>query len=150
MPMNFWVRVFWNVSTEAAMNICLSESDSGAFGRRLWLPRSWRTEDGLRQTGTLNNNTCLSFRRFNHSNFIAPVSTRNVSEFWSQDWVSSITIRQNFSLMLSSAFSLCVWLLDVAYIGECSELDWDFFWSDVGWMYEFFDHIHLADHQVSI
>ncbi|BBN18385.1 tubulin polyglutamylase TTLL9 [Marchantia polymorpha subsp. ruderalis] len=28
-----------------------------------------------------------------------------------------------------------------------SELDWDFFWSDVGWMYEFFDHIHLADHQ---
>lgn len=92
MPMNFWVRVFWNVSTEAAMNICLSESDSGAFGRRLWLPRSWRTEDGLRQTGTLNNNTCLSFRRFNHSNFIAPVSTRNVSEFWSQDWVSSIGI----------------------------------------------------------
>ncbi len=30
----------------------------------------------------------------------------------------------------------------------CSELEWDFFWSDVGWMYEFFDHIHLADHQV--
>ncbi|CAK9211802.1 unnamed protein product [Sphagnum troendelagicum] len=29
-----------------------------------------------------------------------------------------------------------------------SELEWDFFWSDVGWMYEFFDHIHLADHQV--
>ncbi|KAH8934680.1 hypothetical protein BDL97_18G097200 [Sphagnum fallax] len=28
-----------------------------------------------------------------------------------------------------------------------SELEWDFFWSDVGWMYEFFDHIHLADHQ---
>lgn len=30
-----------------------------------------------------------------------------------------------------------------------SELDWDFFWSDVGWMYEFFDHIHLADHQLT-
>ncbi|KAJ7556751.1 hypothetical protein O6H91_05G096800 [Diphasiastrum complanatum] len=28
-----------------------------------------------------------------------------------------------------------------------SELDWDFFWSDVSWLHEYFDHIHLAEHQ---
>ncbi|CAM6122925.1 unnamed protein product [Calypogeia fissa] len=38
-------------------------------------------------------------------------------------------------------------LKDRGWVETDSELDWDFFWSDVGWMYEFFDHIHLADHQ---
>jgi hypothetical protein len=39
------------------------------------------------------------------------------------------------------------WECVVGWGEACSELEWDFFWSDVGWMYEFFDHIHLADHQ---
>ncbi|KAH7331593.1 hypothetical protein KP509_20G042100 [Ceratopteris richardii] len=28
-----------------------------------------------------------------------------------------------------------------------SDLEWDFFWSDVSWMHDFFDHVHLAEHQ---
>lgn len=40
-------------------------------------------------------------------------------------------------------------LIFVRYMWFDSELEWDFLWTDVGWLYDTFDHIHLADHQVS-
>ena len=28
-----------------------------------------------------------------------------------------------------------------------SDTDWDFIWADVGWIRDYYDHIHLDDHQ---
>lgn len=28
-----------------------------------------------------------------------------------------------------------------------SELDWDFFWADVHWIHDTFDHVYLQEHQ---
>lgn len=29
---------------------------------------------------------------------------------------------------------------------SCSDGDWDFYWCDVGWMKEYFDHYYMEEH----
>jgi len=87
------------------MNTCLAESDSGVFGRRLWLLKSWRIEDGLRQRGTLNNKS-----GFLSDDWIslmhAPVCARNVSGFLSQDGVRCNMLCQILQFDASSSCQL--------------------------------------------